>query len=200
MIAPTIRRFHATAGVVTEGSRSVIVLNGRPLHTPDGALLAVPGHALAEAIAAEWQAQDGRIHPATMPLTCLANTAIDRIAAMRPQVVEALLAFAATDLVCYYAVLPSALVERQQATWQPLLDWVAWRYEARLAVTEGLTPVPQPSAALAALRLAIRGMDAFRLTALQGAAVPCGSLVVALALIEGEIDAEAAFAAAQLEA
>lgn len=202
MLAPlSYRRFYATVRVAAKENRLfAVLLDDRPLHTPDGVLLAVPSRPLADAIAAEWQAQGVRIDPATLPLTQLANTAIDQIAVVRQQqVLDALLAFAATDLVCYRAATPQALTERQQNQWQPLLDWVARRYGAKLEITVGVMPVPQSSAALAALRVALTEMDSLCLAALYRTATLCGSLVVALALIQGEIDAGVAFAAAQLD-
>lgn len=199
---PFPRRFYATVGVAAEGDGFIILLDDRPLHTPGGVLLAVTSCPLANAIAAEWQAQDDRIHPANLPLTQLTNIAIDRInliPALRQQMLDALLVFAATDLVCYRATTPPVLAERQQVQWQPLLDWVARSYGASLRVTTGVMPVPQSPVVLATLRVAIAEMDSLRLAALYRAAALCSSLVIALALVKGKIDAGMAFAAAQLD-
>jgi chaperone required for assembly of F1-ATPase len=176
-----------------------IALDGRPMRTPARRELVVPSAALAEAIAAEWDAQQDEIRPATMPLTRLAATAIDRTGAQRDLVVAETANYAGTDLVCYRADHPPALAARQQAEWQPLLDWAMLRYDAGLAVTNGVLPQPQSPAALKAFAAAVAAQDDFRLTALHAMTGACGSLVVALALMEGRLDAPAAFVVSQLD-
>lgn len=176
-----------------------IALDGRPVRTPAKRDLVVPSAALAAAIAAEWDAQGDDIRPVTMPLTRLAATAIDRTAMQRDQVVAETANFAGTDLVCYRADHQPALAARQQAIWQPLLDWATLRFDAPLAVTAGVIPTRQAPASLKALAAAVAAQDDFRLTALHTLSAACGSLVVALAVIEGRLDAEAAFAASQLD-
>ncbi|HXC28782.1 MAG TPA: ATP12 family protein [Stellaceae bacterium] len=176
-----------------------VTLDGKPLRTPAKRGLRVPSKALAMAIAAEWDAQDPDIRPETMPLTRLAATAIDRTAAGRDKVVAEVANYAATDLVCYRAEHPPALAARQEAMWQPLIDWAAGRYDAGLAVTAGIVPLAQSPASLKAYAGAVAALDDFRLTALHAATGACGSLVIALALYESRLDAETAFAASQLE-
>jgi len=176
-----------------------IALDGRPMRTPGRSELIVPSAALAEAITGEWDAQQGDIRPATMPLTRLAATALDRTAAQRELVAAETANYAGTDLVCYRAEHPPALIARQQAVWQPLIDWAMHRYDAGLAVTSGIVPRPQPPATLKAFAAAVAAQDDFRLTALHTMTAACGSLVIALALLEGRLDAEAAFAASQLD-
>jgi chaperone required for assembly of F1-ATPase len=176
-----------------------IALDGSPILSPARHELIVPSAALAEAIAAEWDAQKEEIRPATMPLTRLAATAIDRTSAQRDQVVAETANYAGTDLVCYRADHPPALVARQQAEWQPLIDWAMLRYDAGLAVTNGILPQPQSPAALKAFATAVAAQDDFRLTALHAMTAACGSLVIALALMEGRLDAAAAFAVSQLD-
>jgi chaperone required for assembly of F1-ATPase len=176
-----------------------IALDGRPLRTPAKHALVVPNAALAEAIAAEWSAQQDDIRPVTMPLTRLAATAIDHTSAQRDQVVAETAKYAETDLVCYRAEHPPALVARQQAGWQPLIDWAMLRYDASLTVTSGIVPRPQSPAALKAFAAAVAAQDDFRLTALHAMTAACGSLVIALALMEGRLDAAAAFAVSQLD-
>ena len=123
----------------------------------------------------------------------------DRTAEKRAEIVAEIAAYAGTDLVCYRAAHPPALAARQEATWQPLLDWAAGRYDAGLAVTAGVLPLAQSPTSLKAYTAAVAGLDDFRLTAIQAATAACGSLVIALALFEGKIDADAAFAASQLD-
>ena len=166
--------------------------------TPAKADLKLPTRALAEAIAEEWRAQGEMLKPATMPMTQLANTAIDRVAPA--PAIEDLLAYAGTDLLCYRAEAPPSLAERQQARWQPLLDWLALRHDAPLAVHVGVIPRPQPEAALAALRRRLADLPAFILAGLSAATQTCGSLVIALALAEGQLTAAEAFELTELDA
>ena len=176
-----------------------VALDGRALRTPGRAQLVLPSQALAEAIAAEWEAQPNEILPATMPLFRLAATAIDRTAPQRDRVAGEIAGYAGTDLVCYRADQPPALAALQQASWQPLLDWVRQRYDAALAVTSGILPAQQSPAALNAFAAAVAAHDDFPLTALHALTTACGSLVIALAVLEGRLDAGEAFAASQLD-
>src|SRR6266480_1061880 len=165
-----------------------VALDGRPMRTPTKHELIVPSTALAEAVAAEWDAQQDEIRPATMPLTRLAATAIDRTRTQRELVAAEAANYAGTDLVCYRADHPPALIARQHAGWQPLIDWAMQRYDAALAVTSGIVPQPQSPAALKAFAAAVVAQDDFRLTALHAMTTACGSLVIALALIEAQLD------------
>jgi chaperone required for assembly of F1-ATPase len=176
-----------------------VALDGRPLRTPAKRELRLPNDRLAAAIAAEWDAQDPDIRPETMPLARLAATAIDHTAEKRAEIAADVASYAGTDLVCYRADHPPALVARQEAAWQPLIDWAAGRYDAGLAVTSGIVPLAQSPASLKVFAGVVATLDDFRLTALQAATAACGSLVIALALYEGRLDAEAAFAASQLD-
>ena len=176
-----------------------IALDGRPLRTPGKNALVLPSAALAAAIAAEWDAQQEEIRPATMPLFRLAATAIDRTAPRRDLVAAETARYASTDLVCYRADRPPALAARQQMVWQELIDWVRLRYEVSLVVTSGILPTRQPLATLQAFAAIVTAQDDFRLTALHSLTAACGSLVIALALLEGRLDAEAASAASQLD-
>ena len=194
-----VRRFYAAVAVAPTEGGFAITLDGRPVRTPAKARLAVPGRALADAIAAEWAAQRERIDPASMPLTRLASTAVDLVTPRRDAVVAEITKYAATDLVCYRADHPPELVARQHRAWQPLVEWVAQRYAAPLEVTTGILPQPQSGASLAALRQAVDAYDAMALAALNFATAACGSMVLALALAEGRLDAAEAFAAAQLD-
>ena len=173
----------------------------RPLRTPAGQPVAVASRPLAEAIAAELQAQVGRktLDIAALPHLRLTATAIDQVATTREAYIDALAAYGETELLCYRAEHPADLVERQHTAWQPLLDWAATRFQARLTNTAGVMPHRQPLEALAALRKAIAGYDDLRLAALAVAVPTTGSLVVGLAMIEGQLDAEQAFALAEFD-
>ncbi|HUE18736.1 MAG TPA: ATP12 family protein [Stellaceae bacterium] len=193
-----MKRFYKKTSVAAAEGGFAVLLDGKPIRTPTKARFAVPGCALAEAIAAEWQAQGEEFNPAELHLTRLAGTAIDLVAPRRAQIVAEIANYAGTDLLCYRAGEPPELAARQLGTWQPLLDWAASRY-AKLAVTQGVSPVAQDPKILRAYEAAVADYDSMQLAALYLATSALGSLVLALALIEGRIDADAAFAAAQLD-
>ena len=181
------------------GAGFVIRLDGRTLKSPAKAALLLPNAGLAEAVAAEWDAQEAEVRPAEMPLTALAATAVDLVAPHRAQVVDDIAAYAETDLVCYQAERPPALVARQKATWQPLVDWAALALDAPLRVTQSILPTAQPPEAVAALRSAVEALDSHELTALSSATKAAASLVIGLALCRGRLSAEQAFEAAELD-
>jgi len=194
-----MKRLYKEAVAVAVAGGYGIALDGKPLLTPAKRPLVLPALPLAEAIAAEWQAQGDTIDPLAMPQMRLASIAIDLVMPRREEVLAELGKYAGTDLVCYRAEHPPELVARQHSVWQPLADWATLRFDAPLAVTAGIVPVAQPPATLHAFAAALAAYDPLRLTALHAATAACGSLVIALALIEGRLDAEAAFAAAQLD-
>jgi chaperone required for assembly of F1-ATPase len=194
-----VRRFYRKAEPVQRVGGHGITLDGKPIKTPGKRDLVVPNEALAAAITEEWKAQEGEVLAATMPLTRLAATTVDRVATQREAIIRQTASYAATDLVCYRAAHPPALAARQQAVWQPLIDWAVLRYDAPLSVTTGVIPTKQSTASLRAFAAAVAGQNDFALTALHVATAACGSLVIGLALIEGRLDAEGAFAASQLE-
>ncbi len=176
-----------------------VSLDGKPVETPGKHALTVPNLALATAIAAEWEAQQDEIRPAAMPMSRLTSAAIDRVAPQRGRLVQQIAAYAGTDLVCYRAAHPPELAARQQAMWQPLIDWAVLRYDAPLEVTSGVIPIVQPAASLDAFAGAVAAQDDLALAALHLATGACGSLVIALALREGRLDAAEAFAVSQLD-
>ncbi len=194
-----MKRFYTSAEPVAVETGHQIHLDGRPVNTPAKARLAVPGAALAAALAEEWNAQAETVDPDTMPLTQLANTTIDRVAVQREAVIAGTLAYAETDLLCYRADQPQALVERQAAVWQPLLDWAALEFDAPLTVTQGVLPAKQPQSSLTALSRIVADCDDFHLAALSHAAALQGSLVLAMALSAGRVNAAEAFDAAHLD-
>ncbi|RYY36816.1 MAG: ATPase, partial [Sphingomonadales bacterium] len=106
-----------------------IALDGKPVRTPRRAALTLPSDALAEAVADEWRGVGDTVDPRAMPLTGLANAAIDIVAADPPAFAAGLAAYGESDLLCYRAELPAPLVERQAAAWDPLLDWARGRYD-----------------------------------------------------------------------
>lgn len=194
-----MKRFYRQATAAPAGEVHAVTLDGRRVRTPAKNDLTLPSAALAAAIAAEWQAQQGEVRPAAMPLTKLAYAAIDREAGHRDALMRQIAGYAGTDLVCYRAAHPPALATRQHEVWQPLLDWATLRYDAPLLVTSGVIPASQPPASLRAFATAVAAYDDFALTALHAATGACGSLVIALALFEGRLDPGGAFAASQLD-
>jgi chaperone required for assembly of F1-ATPase len=177
----------------------VVMLDGKPVRTPGRRVLALPSDALAEAVAAEWRAVGEKIDPRTMPLTGLANAATDPIAADASGFAARLAAYGESDLLCYRAEGPALLVERQAAAWDPLLGWARGRYDVTFVVTAGVMHVAQPAATVARLHEAVAAYDGFRLAGLSPVVTLTGSLVIGLALIEGAVDADAAWAAAGID-
>ena len=150
-------------------------------------------------MAREWADQDEDIRAEAMPITGLACTAIDRVKNGRQAIIDHTVKYAATDLLCYRAEGPQELKRHQQAQWQPLLDWAAEKFGARLAATEGIIPKAQPRAALEKLRRAVEALGDLQLTAVAAATQASGSLIISLALVHGHITTEEAAAASQLD-
>lgn len=196
---PKPRRFYDGVEVVEASGGFLITLDGRPIRTPARAALELPSRALAEAVAEEWQSQGERIDPAAMPLTRLANTAIDRVHGNGAQVVAAIIAYGASDLLCYRTEGPEGLVAREAAAWDPPLAWAARCHGIRLVAVTGVVHRRQSTAALAALARRLETVDDFRLAALHEIATLTGSAVLALAVLDGASSAEAAWNAAHVD-
>ena len=178
------KRFYKDATFDREGDQFVVRLDGKPVRTPGKRLLALPGDAMARNVAAEWQAQEGKIDPRSMPWTRSANTSIDKVATQRFEIMEHLAGYAGTDLLCYRAEGLDALVKRQAENWDPLLDWVTQRYSLSLKVTRGLMPVAQDESALRTLRATMEPMSNFELTGFYELVALSGSFSIALAAVE----------------
>lgn len=176
-----------------------ILLDGRVLKTPARAELLLPTDALAVAVADEWRAVDGAIDPRAMPLTGLANAAIDRVAPDVAAFVRGLARYAEADLLCYRAAHPTALIAAQGEAWDPPLDAARSRYGIDFVVTAGLAHVDQPAATVARLTAAVAGRDAFHLAGLSPLVTLSGSLVIALALADGAMTEQQAWETAELD-
>ena len=199
---PLPKRFYATVAVAGPDATVAayrLLLDGKPLRTPAKAVLAVPTRALADAIAAEWDAQREHIDPATMPLTKLVNSGLDGVRTREEAVREDIVKYAASDLLCYRAAHPELLVRRQAELWDPVLAWGREALGAHLVVAEGLMPVAQPEAIKAALARELAGYDAFALAALHVMTTLTGSALLALAHARGRLTAEEAWAAAHVD-
>ena len=176
-----------------------IALDGKPVRTPGRAPLELPTPALAEAVAGEWRTVASEIDPRAMPLTGLANAAIDRIAPDPQAFAAGLAAYGESDLLYYRAELPEPLVARQAAAWDPLLEWARSRYDVHFETATGVMHRAQPAATVARLADAVGALDAFRLAGLSPVVTVTGSLVAALALLEGAAHAETVWQAAQID-
>ncbi len=193
------KRFWKTVGIVAEGDGFAIQLDGRPLKTPAKAPLVVPTRAIADLVAAEWQAQETHLHPETMPATRAANAAIDKVRGQFHEVAGLLTAYGETDLLCYRAAAPVELVALQAQVWDPLLDWAAGRFGLRWQVTTGVMPTPQPAETLAILGAHVAGFSAFHLTAFHDLVAMSGSLVIGLAVTEGIAPVEDLWRASRID-
>lgn len=195
-----MKRFYKVVDTAADAAAGHAVrVDGKPVRTPARNVLAVPTAALASAVAGEWDAQGEQLAPATMPLTRLVTTTLDLMPARRADAVAEAVAYAGTDLLCYRASDPDTLTARQRAAWQPWLDWAERHLDARLVVTHGIDPVPQPEAALDTLRRTVERLDDWRLVGLHATATLTGSLILALAVERGALGAGDAFEAALLD-
>ncbi len=194
-----MKRFYKAVSVEVEGDAHAVRLDGRPVRTPARQTLAVPFAALAEAIAAEWQAQGKTVDPRTMPFTGLANGAIDQIAPDPLAYAAGIARYGQSDLLCYRADGPQELVARQAAAWDPLIDWAQARYDVAFRVTQGILPVDQPPETLERLGTVVAAFDPFTLAGLSTLVTLSGSLICGLAAVEDAYPAELLWAAAELD-
>lgn len=199
------RRFWKETGVAQDGARFALTLDGRRAKTPAKNDLAVPDRALAQALAAEWDAQGELIDPSAMPLTRIVNSALDGVARDMSATLDEVAKYAGSDLLFYRAGDPASLVAEQAAAWDSVLDWARERHGARFVLSEGITFATQPEASLAAVRRALDtavGKDAsapLRLAGLHVMTTLTGSALLALAVAEGFLDAAGAWTAAHVD-
>lgn len=179
------KRFWKEATVKETDGGFAVLLDGRGVKTPAKTPLIVPTAALAGEIAAEWDAQDKTINPATMPFTRTSNSALDKVATQHAEVAEMLAAYGDSDLLCYRADSPEELVARQAERWDPLLDWAADKLGARLEPRTGVIHAPQEAAALKKLADRVHAQDSFALAAFHDLVGISGSLILAFATTEG---------------
>jgi chaperone required for assembly of F1-ATPase len=193
------RRFYKMVSIAGEEAPFTIHLDGKAVHTPLKSLLALPGRNLAEAVAAEWRAQNETIDPATMPLTRLANTAIDRVDPNRSRVIDEIVKFAGSDLVCYRASAPERLRERQAAAWDDVLTWAHQALDANLSTASGIVFRDQPPGALAGIRSYLATKSSWELAAIHNLTTLTGSALLALMVAAGAKTGEAAWSAAHVD-
>jgi len=194
-----VKRFWTEVRAGPEGDGWGIRLDDTPIKTPARALLALPTSSLAEAVAREWRDVGEKVDPRAMPLTGLANAAIDRVAPAREAFARSVAEYAQGDLLCYRGDGPRPLVERQEQHWDRLLAWARRRYDVEFVVTSGLMHVAQPLGTVERLSHAVAALDSFRLAALSPLVTIGGSLVAALAVLEQAITPEEAWDAVSID-
>jgi chaperone required for assembly of F1-ATPase len=193
------KRFYKEVATAPEGDRVTVLLDGKPIRTPAKAKLAVPSQKLAEAIAEEWRAQGEHIDPSTMPLTKLANSAIDGVKGREAAVLDDLVAFAGSDLLCYRAEGPEGLIAKQTELWDPVLAWAKQELGTPFRLAQGVRHVEQPEASLDQIRRKLEPFDAFGFSALHTMTTLSGSALLALAVALGRLSPEAAWDAAHVD-
>lgn len=193
------KRFWKTVTSSACAGGYTVLLDARSVKTPAKADLIVPTQAMADAIAAEWDAQEDVLDPGTMPVTRGANAAIDKVRAQRAEVAALLAEYGDSDLLCYRAAGPEPLIQKQAEGWDPMLDWAANTLGARLFAGQGVMHVPQTSDALAKLRGEIDAFDDFALAALHDLVSLSGSLILALAITKRSVEVERAWTLSRID-
>ena len=194
-----MKRFWKNAEAVQGKEGWLVELDGKPLRTPGRMPLTVPTKALAEATAAEWADVGTHVDPRAMPLTGLANAAIDRVGPDKEAFAAGLARYAEADLACYRAEGPSGLIERQAALWDALLAWGRRRFDVDFRTTGGLLHVEQPQATIDRLQHAVAALDSFRLAGMSPLTTIGGSLLAALAVQEGALTPDRAWEAVSVD-
>ncbi|MFK7875088.1 MAG: ATP12 family chaperone protein [Paracoccaceae bacterium] len=186
----TQKRFWTQATVAAHDNGFAVELDGRSVKTPAKQLLTLPTHALADAIAQEWDAQDKVVAPDTMPLTRLANSALDKVSVQLEDVAALLAEYGGSDLLCYRAVGPEALIDRQKAAWDPLLAWASRALAVDLHQQIGVMPIAQPAESLTKIDEHTALFDAWQLTAFHEFVTLTGSWVIGMACVIGSYPAQ----------
>ena len=197
--APQRKRFYTSAGVgEAEGGGSTVTLDGRPIRSPSGRVVTIPSRIIAEAVAAEWEAQKETIDPMTLPMTRFANSVVEAVVDRVGAVTDDVAKYFGSDLLFYRAGHPEGLVAREATHWDPVLFWAADELGAHFILAEGIMHVAQPEQAVAAARAALPG-DPWSIAALHVVTTLTGSALLALALQRGQLDADAVWAAAHVD-
>ncbi len=192
------KRFYETASAAPQNDGFAVLLDGRPVRTPARRTLEAPARAIAEAIVAEWQSQEGLIDPARMPVTRLANSVLDGVASAPDAVAAEVEKYLGSDLLFYRADGPDGLLAMQAQLWDPLLNWARDDLGARFVLAQGVGFVTQPPQAIAAALAAVPD-EPWRLGALHSVMTLTGSPLIGLALMRGRIDVDAAWTAAHVD-
>lgn len=194
------KRFWKITSVAQMPTGFGVTLDDRPVKSPLKTPLVVPTRALADAMAAEWEAQDGAIDPLSMPVTRAVNATLDKVIPQFSEVADMLADYGGSDLLCYRATHPDALIARQQAAWDPLLEWAAGFFGTpRLAVTQGVIPVAQDAQSLSKMREATHALDPFVLTAFHEFVTLSGSFIIGFAALENHMPLQTLWATARID-
>jgi chaperone required for assembly of F1-ATPase len=200
MKRPLPKRFYTEVSLGEEADGFTILLDGKPVKTPAKNALALPTREAAELVVAEWAAQGEHIDPATMPITKLANTAIDAVANSLDEVFDEIVRFAGSDLLCYRADAPKELVARQAKHWDPVIAWIATAHHARFILAEGVMHQEQPATAIAAFAAALDAYrDPFRISCINVVTTLTGSAILALAFADGAFDLDTVWTLAHVD-
>ncbi|CUH78813.1 ATP12 family chaperone protein [Tropicibacter naphthalenivorans] len=184
------KRFWKTTEVAPVDAGFTVLLDGRGIKTPAKTPIHVPTEGLARALATEWDAQEDKVNPATMPYTRTTNSALDKVATQHAEVADMLAAYGDSDLLCYRADHPEELVQRQALLWDPMLDWLDQTFAVRLTPVAGVIHAPQDPAGQATLTREVHALSPFQLAAFHDLVAMSGSLVLALAAARGAADLE----------
>jgi chaperone required for assembly of F1-ATPase len=198
MRKPQRKRFYKNAGVTDVSGGFAVTLDDKPIRTPSGHQVIVPVREIADAIAAEWNAQQEIINPLTMPLTRFANSVVDAVVDRIEAVADDIAKYLGSDLLFYRAGHPEALVAREAELWDPVVFWAADTLGAHFILAEGIVHVRQPDSAVAAARAALPA-DPWSIAALHVVTTLTGSALLALALLRGVLDWDQVWAAAHVD-
>lgn len=194
---PQRKRFYKESGIAAAGGGFAVTLDGKPIRTPSGRQVVAPTDAIANAIAAEWNAQGETIDPLTMPLTRFANS-VAEVTGRVDAVAEDVAKYLGSDLLFYRAGHPEALVAREAAHWDPVLTWAADELGAHFILSEGIVHAAQPEQAIKAAR-GVFPADSWSVAALHVVTTLTGSALLALALLHGVRDPDQVWAAAHVD-
>lgn len=192
-------RFYQTVDVVKEGHDYVVRLDGRSPKTPGGAMLSLPTEASARLVSREWDAQDKKIDLAKMLFTQIAFAALDQVTPHQESVVNELAAYGGSDLVCFFADEPQALIDKQESAWLPLHDWFQQTWKTKLEVSQGIIAAAQSPKTLKVIEDELRNQTAFELAAFHGLTKLSGSVILALAVAKGRLTADDAWSASRVD-
>ena len=194
-----MKRFYKQVSVGTEGDWYTTLLDGRAIKTPEKRSCLMPTEKMAAEVAKEWDDQQEEVDPHSMPITKLANTAIDRVETRRDELLEELVKYAGSDQICYRAEHPKELIDLQDKIWNPLLEWVNGKLGINFKVARGIIFVEQDAADLAKVRAAFNALDSYKLTALHGMITVTGSVTIGYALYNGHLSLDEAWDAGHLD-
>ncbi len=193
-------RFFKEATIEPTGEGFGLLLDGKTARTPGRNILSLPGRRAAMALAAEWNGLTDVIDPNVMPVTRLANSALDGVASQMAATRTEIVRYAGSDLLCYRAGEPESLVAAQAAAWDPALERARSEIGARFILSQGVMFVEQPENSIQAVARAVAAFTApTRLAALSSMTSLTGSVLLSLGVAYGWFTASEAWAAAHVD-